>query len=103
MIFLGDFSILIFLGVSSNSNCSSFFVIFVGFETSFLTDFLDGFISSSSSTELSFYKVLMLVLENESVTVFTKVSLGDLFFWILEIIKKERNIGIKLIVSMLIS
>ena len=33
-----------------------------------------------SSTELSFYKVLMLVLENESVTVFTKVSLGDLFF-----------------------
>ena len=45
----------------------------------------------------------MLVLENESVTVFTKVSLGDLFFLILEIIKKERNIGIKLIVSMLIS
>ena len=33
-----------------------------------------------SSTELSFYKVFMLVLENESVTVFTKVSLGDLFF-----------------------
>lgn len=33
-----------------------------------------------SSTELSFYKVLMLVLENGSVTVFTKVSLGDLFF-----------------------
>ena len=56
LIFLGDFSILIFLGVSSNSNCSSFFVIFVGFETSFFACFLDGFTSSSSSTELSFHK-----------------------------------------------